>query len=88
MGQPPGFVGNYQLAAILALAWHAKGQGFKSPILHCGTAAKEQESGESSEERRTRPARFIAPNVRPTSTLSLILDGHLNHHMAMVCIKI
>ena len=34
MGQPPGFVGNYRLAAIFTLAWHARGQGFKSPILH------------------------------------------------------
>src|SRR5271157_6495644 len=43
-----------------ALAWHARGQGFKSPILHCGTAAIEQESGESSEERRTSPGRSPA----------------------------
>ncbi len=43
-----------------ALAWHARGQGFKSPILHCGFAAIEQESGESSEESKNAAARSAA----------------------------
>jgi hypothetical protein len=34
MRKAPGFVGNYRLAAILTLEWHARGQGFKSSILH------------------------------------------------------
>src|SRR5271157_6342827 len=55
-----------------ALAWHARGQGFKSHIRHCGTAAIEQESGESSEESRTSPAR--SPAVY--SLLSTLKKSH------------
>jgi hypothetical protein len=48
------------LRRLRTLARHARGQGFKSPILHCGFAAIEQEGGESSEESIVGPARAPA----------------------------
>jgi hypothetical protein len=42
--------------------WHARGQGFKSPILHCGKAAIEQESG-----RRVGQVKRQEPWSRPVA---------------------
>ena len=37
-----------------ALAWHARGQGFKSPILHYGFTAKAQDGGRSGDQEKNR----------------------------------
>jgi hypothetical protein len=74
MGQLLGFVGNCRLAAILALAWHARGQKFKSPILHRREAAIEQESGESSTESKTTVASSTAVSFLLTTFNPVALD--------------